>query len=367
VIRIFISAGEPSGDRLAADVARALGAREPGIALEGVGGDAMDAAGVRLLARSDGLHTLGLIEGARALPRHVRLLRDLGARLRDGEYRAAMLVDYPGFHLRLATRAARLGVPVLYYVAPQTWAWGEHRLHRLRRDVRQLAAILPFEVDYFARRGVTATFVGHPLLDRAAPPSRSEARRRLGISISLPAVALLPGSRPSEVQRHWPVFRAAAELLQRKSPGLEVIVASDLVPATLPEGFRRADCDARTALAAADGAIVKSGSSTLETALVGTPMVVAYRLHPLTYAVARRAVRIPRVALVNILAGREVVPELLQRAATPERLAAALEPLLDGRGAAACAQRAAFAELRGSLGTAGAARRVADLLLALAA
>lgn len=336
--------------------------------VEGVGGDAMRAAGARLIAHADRLSAMGLCEAAASLPRHLGLLRRLTHALRTGRYTLAVVVDYPGFHLRVARAAARCGVPVLYYIAPQLWAWGRWRLPLLRAHVRRLAVILPFEQPFFRSRGVPSTFVGHPLLDHEPPPARLRARRQVGMPPEAPLLALFPGRRAAERRRLWPAFRIAARLLRRDLPGLEVAVAAaDPGADAAEEGIRSWAGEPAVLAAAADAALCKSGTTTLEAALAGLPHVVAYRLHPVTYAVARGAVTVPHVGLVNLLAGRLVTPELLQAAATPERLARAVLPLLDRDGRPAREQREAFAAVRATLGTPGAGRRVAALALELAA
>jgi lipid-A-disaccharide synthase len=359
----LICAGEPSGERHAAAVVEALRARHAPLDAVGVGGAAMARAGVRLLARIDELSAMGLVEVVRTLPRHRRVLATLRRELRTGTYDLAILVDYPGFHLRVAAEATRAGVPVLYYVAPQMWAWGGWRLRALRSRVQRLAVILPFEESFFADRGIPATFVGHPALEHSFP-ARADARRHLGLDPERPLLALFPGSRRAERQRLDAVFRRAATLLQRDVPELAQVVADrDVADGAAPAGR----VPAALALAAADVGLVKSGTTTLEAALAGLPMVVAYRMHPVTFAVARRAVHVPHVSLVNLVAARDVAPEFLQRRATPERLYRALRELLPADAAARRRQLDAFDDVRRRLGTPGASGRVADLALELAA
>ncbi|UCF40855.1 MAG: lipid-A-disaccharide synthase [Gemmatimonadota bacterium] len=366
--RILVSAGEPSGDAHAARVVAALKQSHPALTIEGVGGPLMEAAGVELIAGIGQLGAVGLVEALRTLPVHWQLLKRLKRRLAAGRYDAVLVVDYPGFHLRLAAAARSADVPVLYYIAPQAWAWGGWRLRSLRERVRALAVILPFEEPYFRARDIPATFVGHPLLDGPAAPSREEARRTLGLDADRPVLAVCPGSRAVEVNRLLPTFRAAVRRLRHQVPGLEAVLldAAGAVGEDVPECSRWRGASA-TLFAAADAGLCKSGTTTLEAALAGMPMVVAYRMHPATFAIARRAVRVPDIALVNLVAGRRVVPELVQRAATDAALARAARPLLERDGAEATQQRAAFAAIRTAMGAPGAARRVAELVRELAA
>ncbi len=366
--RVLVSAGEPSGEAHAADVAGALSQMRPELELEGVGGPLMEAAGVELIARIEQLSAVGLAEAARTLPIHWRLLRGLKRRLAAGRYAAVVVVDYPGFHLRLAAAARACRVPVLYYIAPQVWAWGQWRLRALRQRVQAMAVILPFEEQFFGAHGIPATFVGHPLRDRPAAPSREEARRMLGLDPERPVLAVCPGSRPAEVARLLPTFRAAVRLLRREVPGLEAVLldAAGVVAGAVTEcSVWRGDSTAL--FAAADAGLCKSGTTTLEAALAGMPMVIAYRMHPATFAIARRAVRVTDVGLVNLIAGSRVVPELVQREATGEALARTVRPLLERDGRAAAAQREAFAAVRDAMGPPGAARRVAELVRRMAA
>ena len=327
----------------------------------------MAAAGVELVGTLSGLEAMGLVEAAGTIPAHLALLRTIVAELRRRPYGVAVLVDYPGFHRRVAAAARRAGVPVLQYVAPQFWAWGAWRLPGYRRVVTHTAAILPFEPPFFAAHRVPATFVGHPLLD-APPADRGAARQGLGIPGDARVLGLFPGSRGSERAALWRVMRDAARRLREDQPTLQILVAADTA-AAFPDigtiGGRTAP--AADVAAAVDVAIAKSGTTTLQLALAGTPHVLAYRMHPLTWAVARRLVRVRRVGLVNLVLDRDVVPEYLQGAVTVPALAAGAARLLDAESVPARAQRQAFTELAQRLGSPGASARVAELALGLAA
>jgi lipid-A-disaccharide synthase len=364
---VFLSAGEPSGDRHGASLAEALQTAAPGCRLAGIGGDRMAAAGVRLIRNLRPLQAVGLIEAMSSLPAHVDALRAARRELRDGRYDVAVLVDYPGFHRRLAAAAAALGIPVLHYIAPQFWAWGRWRVAGHRRTVTHTAVILPFEESFFEARHVPATYVGHPLRD-AAPIPRAAARAQLGLPEDTPVLGLFPGSRPRELSLLWAPFRDAADALLRSHPGLRVFVAGP--PETRVPGLAALDgrlAPADLVAAAADAAIAKSGTTTLELALAGTPHVLAYRMHPVTFAAARLAVSVPWVGLVNLILQRPVVPELLQSAVRSGAIARAVRELLAPASPAAVRQRAAFDELPERLGPPGAARRTAELALGLVA
>jgi lipid-A-disaccharide synthase len=310
----------------------------------------------------EGYTVVGFVEALSRLPAHLRLLRRLRTAFRMGWYDLVILVDYPGLNLRLAAAARRAGIRVLYYIAPQLWAWRPGRARRLASVVDRLAVVLPFEPDFFASVGVKADFVGHPLADRPWP-DRHTARATLGLAPAERVLAILPGSRGQEIDRLWPAFRDTGQRALAEQLCDRVVVAGT-PEADYPgaEGLLvHRSHEAGTALAAADAALVKSGTSTLEAAMTGTPMVVAYRVHPLTAALARSLVTVPWISLVNLVAGREVVPELVQRACTVEALFARLRPLLDPESIEARTQRHALELVRARLSWPGAAERVAGL------
>jgi lipid-A-disaccharide synthase len=365
----MLVAGEASGDLHAAGVASEMRRRAPELHLAGIGGERMAAAGVELLERSERLAVMGFVEVLRHVPQHWALLRRLRQRLRSGRVSLLVLVDYPGFNMKLAAEASRAGVPVLYYITPQVWAWGAGRLAKMARTVTRAAVILPFEQELLASHGVRATFVGHPLLDRARElPSRDNARRSLGLPLDRPVLALFPGSRTQEIARHLDAFVGAARELERRIPNLHVVVS--VAPGLTID---RARCPYPTitsasfsVLRAATAALCKSGTSTLEAAVADCPLIVAYRTSGWTYAIARRVVTIPRIGLVNVVADREVAPEFVQDAVVPGAMADALEPLLDDASDRRRIMRAGLAEVRSRLGSPGAAGRVAEIALSLA-
>ena len=366
---ILFVAGEASGDLHAAGVASELRARNAPFHLVGIGGDAMREAGVELIAHVERLAVMGFVEVLRHVPKHWALLRSLRQRIRSGNTALVVLIDYPGFNMKVAKEATAAGVPVLYYITPQVWAWGAGRLAELAKTVTRAAVILPFEEKLLRDHGVTTTFVGHPLLDRAEHlPSRSEARRQLGISDDATLLALFPGSRAQEIARHLDAFVATARELERRHPGLRVLVSAaphvKLARETCP--YPIVGSASFTVLRAADAAMCKSGTTTLEAAVAGCPLVVAYRTNAVTYAAARRLVKIPHIGLVNVVAGHQVAPEFVQNALQPNAVANALEPLLDHGSAARARMVGELARVRESLGTPGASRRVANIAVQMA-
>jgi lipid-A-disaccharide synthase len=360
--RIFVSAGEPSGDLHGAGVVRALRERYPDASIEALGGPRMAEAGATLRYDMEGLAAFGFVEVVSKLGAHLRLLRALRQDLRDGRYDLVILIDYPGFHLRVAEAARAAGTKVLYYIAPQLWAWRPERARRLAAAVDRLAVVLPFEQPFFSGLGLRSEYVGHPLVDRAPVPTRAAARESLGIPPGSKVLGLFPGSRAEEIRRLWAPFRDAAARLGAEGRCDRVLVAGtewgqypDPGPAEIVRG------DPARLLAAADAVLVKSGTTTLEAALSGTPMVVAYKVHPLTYHLAQRVRTVEWVSLVNLVMGSEIVPELLQDRAEAEPLAAALRPLLDPDDPRTRAQHEGLALVRRRLGEPGATTRVVAL------
>lgn len=360
--RIFVSAGEPSGDLHGAGVVRALRARHPGATIEALGGPRMAAAGATIRYPIEGLAAFGLVEVVFKLRAHLRLLRSLRDDFRAGRYDLVILIDYPGFHLRVAEAARRAGTKVLYYIAPQLWAWRPGRARRLAAAVDRLAVVLPFEQRFFGDLGLRSEYVGHPLVDREPRPSCEAARKRLGIAPASRVLGIFPGSRTQEVGRLWIPFRDAARTLLSEGRCDRVLVAGTAegeYPDPGPIEILRGD--PVLLFAAADAALAKSGTTTLEAALADTPMVVAYKVHPFTWFMFQRLRTVRWVSLVNLVAEREVVPEMLQHSAEPGPLADALRPLLDPADARTVAQREGLALVRRRLGAPGATTRVVAL------
>lgn len=351
-------------------MAESLLRRWPRAELVGLGGDRMAAAGVELLAHVDQLAVMGFVEVLRHLPYFVDLMKSVKRSIAERPPDLVIPIDYPGFNLRLARHARDHGTPVLYYIAPQVWAWHRSRMKQLARNTDRLAVILPFEADLFREAGAHATFVGHPLLDQPPPSTtREDFLRDLGVDPDRPVLALFPGSRAQEVERQLGVFIAASQAVQTRMPSVQPVLAeSAAVPGTAYSGSQIPRTrDGWSLLHHARAALVKSGTSTLQAALAGTPLVVTYRVHPLTFFVARRLVRVPHVGLVNLVAGERLAPELIQDDATPDRLADALMPLLTEHSAERQSAIAGLARVRKALEPPATARSAADRVADLAA
>jgi lipid-A-disaccharide synthase len=363
-LKLFVSAGEASADLHGAHLLRQLRQLVP-VDARGVGGPGMRAEGLVPIAQAEELSVMGLFEVLRHLPRLFRLARRVRREALAFAPAAAVLIDSPDFHLPLAGQLACARIPVVLYVSPQLWAWRPGRVRHIQKHVRKVLCILPFEVDFYAQHGVDAVFVGHPLVDElagemAAIPESKEH-----------ALALLPGSREQEVRALLPVMVAAFRILAAQDPRLQgkVIVAPGLAPERLQpylEGVEQLTLvteDRYQQLARCKAAFVASGTATLVCALLAVPMAVTYRLHPFSYALARRLVRVPHVGLVNLVAGERVAPELIQHQLTAESLATVGSELL---GAGGEAQRRKLAVVRARLGQPGASRRAAEEVLKLA-
>jgi lipid-A-disaccharide synthase len=369
---LLIVATEASADLHAARVLEELRQLRPELHAFGMGGPRLRAAGLEALHQAEEMSVMGLSEVLPRIPVILRILRDLGAAAAARGPAAALLVDSPDFNLRLAQRLKKLGVKVVYYVSPSVWAWRRGRVRTIARVVDRMLCILPFEERFYQGTGVSARFVGHPLAERPLPATPATYRAALGLAPARTTVALMPGSRRSEVKRIFPSMLGAAERIREKHPDAQFVIP---VAPTLDAGAltpylaRHATLDVtlapgrtEAALGAADAALVKSGTSVLESAIMLRPMVVVYRFSWFTYLVGRLFVRLAHFALVNLLAGRAVVPELLQGQATPKRMAAEIERLLEA-GAARDQQLRGLEEIRASLGSPGAPRRVAEELV----
>lgn len=372
----LVSAGDASGDLHAAAFVEALRARVPGLRVVGIGGAEMEKAGVELLVHQRELAIGGLVEVLSSLRRVLAAWRRLGEALAREAPALVVLVDSPDLNLPFARRARRRGIPVLYYVSPQVWAWRRWRIGKIARRVDRLAVIFPFEPAVYARSGLPVEFVGHPLVERlgafAALHDRATARAELDLDPERPLVLLLPGSRRNEIRHGVDLQLETARILQRRNPRIAFALAlaptldrealeRRVAAAALPPGLRLDVVQGRTyeAIRAADVALAKPGTITVEVALLDRPLVVAVRVHPLSAFLARRLIRLPSYTMPNLIAGAPVVPEFVQEAARPERIALAVEALLGG--AAREAQLARLREVRRRLGHGGAAARAAEI------
>jgi lipid-A-disaccharide synthase len=372
MLRILLVTGEASGDLHGANLARELRNLESDVELVGVGGDKMLEAGVRMLPGIGRLDVMG-VPGLGQLLTAMRNYLAITRFLRETSCDAAVFIDHPGLNLRLARVAKKIGHRVVYYIAPQVWAWRPGRLHLIARIVDRMIVILPFEEPLFRQAGVRCDFVGHPLLDAMAPSyDRIELRKRYGLDDAGVVLGLLPGSREREVRSLLPAMLHTAARLTRLYPALQPVVAqaASIRDEMLEEVAAESRVKPRVikdqpneVMAASDLLLVASGTATLQGAVIGTPMVIVYRASWLTYWLARWLITIKHIGLVNIVAGRSIVPEVIQQDVTPERLTEEAAHLLRDR-VAARQMREAFRAVRQSLGSPGASKRAAALVLA---
>ena len=365
--RVLLVAGEASGDLHGSDLVVALKRQASQVEVFGVGGPALRAAGMQTLVDSEAIAGMGLIEARDKVGALIRTYRQLKQILQTNPPDLLVLIDFPEFNLRLAKVAKRVGVPVFYYISPQVWAWRKRRVYTIAKRVDRLAAVFPFEPAFYASHGCTVDFVGHPLVDRVHPTrSREDTLRQHGLDPQRRTIALLPGSRSQEVRLLLEPMLGAVALLgnayQFVLAAAETLKAEDLHERVKQTPVQVIQGDTYNLVHAADLVLVASGTATLETALLERPMVIMYRLAPLTYALARVLVRVPFIGMPNLIAERRVVPELIQNEVTPARIAAEATRLLTDAQAYSVAQEG-LREVRQRLGGGGAAERAASLVV----
>jgi len=369
-IRILLSSGEASGDLYASELLRELRKRVS-IEAVGLGGARSKAEGATLVVDLEEISVIGLVEVVRKIPALRRAMNRLCEEARTRKPDVAILVDFSGFHLRLAKRLRELGVPILYYVSPQVWAWRRGRIRRIRDLVDEMLVILPFEEAFYREEGIRVRYVGHPLVDLVeADRTREKFCSDLGLDPSRPILLLLPGSRRREIELHIPALRELVEKLRQERPELQIVmsqaptVAASWIEAALGETISKVrvlEGGTYDGLKHAAVAVVASGTATVEAALSETPMVVVYRVGRLTYALGHPFVRVPFFSMVNLIAGRKLVPELIQSDMTAEAIRTEVEALLEP--GAAEEMKRALREVRAKLGGKGASARAAEAVL----
>ncbi|PKN50260.1 MAG: lipid-A-disaccharide synthase [Deltaproteobacteria bacterium HGW-Deltaproteobacteria-16] len=375
--RIMIVAGEASGDMHGARLIAALKEQAPGAQICGIGGPELTRQGVEILYDASQLAVVGIVE----VISHFRFIREamraLEKRLREQPPDLLILIDYPDFNLILAKKAKRLGIPVFYYISPQVWAWRSGRVKTIKKLVDRMGVILPFEQEFYRKFGMNVDFVGHPLMDAVQPTrSREDFLHSLGIAPESTVIGILPGSRKREIAGMLPVFLAAAKRMQEQMTPKPVFVLP-LAPTLseedlLDNGLAEAGVEVRVVrenrydlMGACSAVMAASGTVSLELAILNVPMVISYRVSPLTYFLGRRLIKVQYASLVNLVADREVVPELLQDEAVPEKIAQATMRLIENQ-AERTRMLAGLAEVRERLGGPGASERSARLALNLA-
>ena len=364
---LLVIAGETSGDQHGAEMIRVLREEFPDLSIFGVGGDRLRAVGVETLFDIEALNVVGLVEVLAKVPSGLLMARRLLRAARERGTRVVVVIDAPGFNLPFARWAKQAGLRVVYYVSPQIWAWRQNRVHKVARRVEKMLTLFPFEVPFYAAAGVDAEYVGHPFLDQLPGlPDRSHAARALELDDKRPTVALLPGSRRREVEHLLEPMLAALSLIRDRLPEVQGVLpvaptvsgAVGKIVSGFPGALTVVDRQSLTALCAADFALIASGTATLEAGLIGTPMVIVYRVSHLTAWLARRLLRVSNIGLINIVGGRQVVPELLQEAVTPSAMAEMALSVLQNA-AESTRIRSELTALRATMGEGGSSRRAA--------
>lgn len=374
-MRVMISCGEASGDLYAGALASAIRAIHPAAEIFGFGGAHLRGAGARLIGDYREFAVTGLTEALRVVPRSIRMYRRLAAVARVERPDVFVAIDFPDFNLKLSAAIHRLGVPIVYYVTPQLWAWRSNRVHALKKVADRLLVIFPFEPEFYRGSGVQVEFVGHPLIDLAvAGESRESFLRGMGLDPARPTVALLPGSRRNELQAILPAMAGALPLILARVPFAQFVVARapnlplelfDPLHADRTATIRMIDGRTDEVLASADVAVTASGTATVQAAIHACPMVIVYRLSPLTYRVGKPFVHVDTYGMPNLVAGARIVPELIQDNLTPDRVAQETLAFLEDP-ARVCETKARLRDVRARLGKPGVSRRVAERVLEVA-
>ncbi len=366
----LIVAGEISGDHHAAPLMAAMNQQNPSLSFWGLGGDRMLAGGLDSLYHVKDLSVTGFVEVIKHLSFFKRVMRDVLEQCRQRKPTAAILLDYPGFNLRLGMKLKALGVPVYYYISPQVWAWKKGRVKTMRQFIRRIFVIFPFEEDFYIKQGIPVTFAGHPLVERTfSIPTRTEFFNRYGLDETRPLVALLPGSRRNELERHTQALLKTIQVLRQHQPGLQFVLAglSSLAnayyePFLALEGMVEIKDDPYPLVSHADVAVVASGTATLETAYLGTPLVVIYKISPLSYLIGKLLVDIDHLAMPNLIIGERAIPELIQHEANGAAISNEVLQLLYDKSARA-KMLTKLGKLKGALGQPGCANVIAREIL----
>ena len=364
-LKFFLVAGEPSGDLHGGNLIHSIKNIEPNSSFMGHGGNTMRDAGMNIIEHSDSLAIMGFLEVVKHLPRMIKIMGETVKTISRAKPDRIILIDYPGFNLKLATNIFRLGIPITYFILPQAWAWKKKRVETMKAVLDQALSIFPFEEEWYNSKGLPTTYVGHPFTEHQHVDESSKSfyqRHKLTIEHSI--LVLLPGSRQQEVDRHWPVFLKTVSVLRGFIPDLQIIVgkAPNVKLLNVPDNFR-VEQNARKAMMVGTAALVSSGTATLECAVEGTPMVVCYKLSSISWLIAKSMTNVNYSSMVNLIANKELVPEFLQNEMKPENIVTALTPLLDTKSKKRETMLDGFDKIRKSLGIPGVYDRAAKAII----
>lgn len=364
-LKFFLVAGEPSGDLHGGKLIRAMQNIHPNSTFMGHGGNAMKDAGMQILEHTDDLAIMGFVEVIKHLPRMMKIMGKTIDTITRTKPDRVILIDYPGFNLRLGKNIQHLGIPITYFILPQVWAWKEKRVETMKAVLDQALSIFPFEQDWFESRGLPTNYVGHPFAEQEHVDETSkDFYQRHDLTIEHPVLVLLPGSRQQEVDRHWPIFLKTVERLKQDNPNLQIMVgkAVNVSFTPIPNTFKIED-NARKAMVAGTAALVSSGTATLECAVEDTPMVVCYKLSGVSWWMANTMASVKYASMVNLIADEIIVPEFLQQDMTASNLVAAVLPLLDHKNNLRKKMLTGFEKVRRTLGMPGVYDRAAESIL----
>ena len=364
-LKFFLVAGEPSGDLHGGKLIRAMQNIHPNSTFMGHGGNAMKDAGMQILEHTDDLSIMGFVEVIKHLPRMMKIMGKTIDTITRTKPDRVILIDYPGFNLRLGKNIQHLGIPITYFILPQVWAWKEKRIETMKAVLDQALSIFPFEQDWFETRGLPTNYVGHPFAEQEHVDETSkDFYQRHDLTIEHPVLVLLPGSRQQEVDRHWPIFLKTVERLKQDNPNLQIMVgkAVNVSFTPIPNTFKIED-NARKAMVAGTAALVSSGTATLECAVEDTPMIVCYKLSGVSWWMANTMASVKYASMVNLIADEIIVPEFLQQDMTASNLVAAVLPLLDHKNNLRKKMLTGFEKVRRTLGMPGVYDRAAESIL----
>ena len=364
-LKFFLVAGEPSGDLHGGKLIRAMQNIHPNSTFMGHGGNAMKDAGMQILEHTDDLAIMGFVEVIKHLPYMMKIMGKTIDTITRTKPDRVILIDYPGFNLRLGKNIQHLGIPITYFILPQVWAWKEKRVETMKAVLDQALSIFPFEQDWFETRGLPTNYVGHPFAEQEHVDETSkDFYQRHDLTIEHPVLVLLPGSRQQEVDRHWPIFLKTVERLKQDNPNLQIMVgkAANVSFTPNPNTFKIED-NARKAMVAGTAALVSSGTATLECAVEDTPMIVCYKLSGVSWWMANTMASVKYASMVNLIADEIIVPEFLQQDMTASNLVAAVLPLLDHKNNLRKKMLTGFEKVRRTLGMPGVYDRAAESIL----
>ena len=363
--KYFIIAGEPSGDLHGSKLIRAIKNLHPNSSFMGHGGNKMKNEGMRIIEHTDDLSIMGFTEVLRHLPRLIKVMDATLNAISQSNPDRIILIDYPGFNLRLAKKLSSFDIPITYFILPQVWAWKEKRVKKMKKLIDQTISIFPFEKDWFASRGLNVEYFGHPFMDIEHMDETTKSfYKRHSLDLNSPILTLLPGSRQQEIDRHWPIFLETVNLLREQYLNLQVVVgkASNIDLDNCPSDFK-IERDAKKAMLVGTVGLVSSGTATLECAIEGLPIVVCYKLFPLSWFITKTLVKVKHSSIINIIMDKQVVPELLQDDMNPKLILKTIAPLFDMESEKRKKMFLEYEKLKKSLGSPGVYMRVAESIL----